>query len=149
MISSAEEGAQATHLGAEFQVAEGGATYLRTADGGQVPVPPDFPQRAARHGGAVQTAHQVARVLAGWYVPELREFQEFIAPAFAGDPFEPGGPLHEQVTAVNAIEAFMGVYARAEADLAAVTAQRSAAAEQQPVDEQQRVDEQPQTGVGE
>lgn len=82
---------------------------LQGVDGRTLTVPPDFPQRTARHNQAVEAAEQVAKLFGGFYLPELAEFQELISPAFAVDPFLPGQPLHGQRIAVDAMTAFMKV----------------------------------------
>lgn len=123
-----------TYLGVDFTTKTDGGTYMVTAAGEVVAVPPDLPQRAARYQTAVETGRQIATVTAGIFLPEIREFMAYVRHTYESDPYALGGELYEHAVAVEALEAFRAVIDRGRAaDLAHRQALAAAAAEGEPV----------------
>lgn len=108
-----------TYLGVDVTTKTDGGTYMVTAGGEVVPVPPDLPQRATRYQTALETGRQIATVTAGIFLPEIREFMGFVRHTYENDPYALGGDLYEHGIAVEALEAFRAVIDRGRAaDLA-------------------------------
>lgn len=118
------------YMGATFTArADGTGTFMATAAGPPVLVPPDLPQRAQRYQLALESGRQVVKFLAGIYLPEVREFMSLVRPAYEVDPYAVGGELHEHAVIAEALEAFGTVINRGRAaDIAHRQAATTAAA---------------------
>lgn len=94
---------------------DGREGMLRTAEGTQVPVPADLPDRAERYRRAVTLADSLIGALQGLSLDGLAELEDLTRLAHGADPYAPGGSGYASHLKVSGLRAFVSILRAGEA----------------------------------